>query len=91
MMLGLNHFEPLRELGDDTSAAPVVGALPEAVVFTERAIAALRAYLDARELTSYRIFYCSDFGFYDIVEYQAKLDPDASWDDLPAMAAGGAP
>ncbi len=90
MMLGLEQFEAIRELGDETGA-PVVGALPAGIVFTERAIGSLRAYLDARELKNYRIFYCSDFGFYDIAEHLRALDPQASWDALPAMANGGEP
>lgn len=99
MMLGLEQFDSIHELGSENATAcpeqgrgaPVVGALPPGLVFTERAVAMLRAYLDARELRDYRIFYCTDFGFHDIGEHLSSLDPNASWDALSPMSSAGEP
>src|SRR3954464_11489747 len=77
MMLGLEQFDAIRECGTENAAAPVVGALPAGLVLSEQAIGMFRAYLDARELKTYRIFSATYLGVSDISEYLAELDPQA--------------
>src|SRR5215218_5272782 len=54
----------------DSMAAPVFGTLPADLVVTERAAAALRAYLAANGLAHYRIF----FGCADLADVEDHLD-----------------
>jgi hypothetical protein len=72
----------------------MVGAsLPEALAWTERAAAALRAYLEQQDLAHYRIFYARDHELNDLDAHLSELtsdrDPAPSWDPAPPATAGG--
>ena len=74
------------------AAAParVMGAIPGAVVMTQRCAAALRAYLAENGLHHYRIYSCNDA---DALEAEQHLDAlgeaGAAWHPLPPLVAGG--
>ncbi|HSU67063.1 MAG TPA: ATP-binding protein [Tepidisphaeraceae bacterium] len=63
--------------------APMSGALPSSFVLTGESVAALRAYLDDRGLSDYRIYYCSNHDLHDIDNYLADLDKSAAWEPCP--------
>ena len=79
-----------RDRGGGSDGAPLVGMVPEAIVFTERAVAALRAYLVGHGLADYRIFYASDLDLYDLDEYLKPMGQEPLWEPLPPAVAGGA-
>jgi hypothetical protein len=72
-------------------AAPVVGALPASLVMTQRAAAALRAYLVSNGLTHYRIFASTDFDLHDIERHVSRLGETAAWTPMPANIVEGEP
>lgn len=74
------------------AAAParVMGAMPGAIVMTQRCAAALRAYLAENGLHHYRIYSCTDG---EAMEAEQHLDAlgeaGAAWHPLPPLVAGG--
>jgi hypothetical protein len=74
-------------------AAPrLIAPLPEGVAFTERAAAALRAYLADAGLADYGVFYnhLVDVDMDDLDRHLEKLgEADAAWEPLPGFTAGG--
>ena len=69
-----------------------LGTLPPWFVYTERIVAALRAYLDERGLGHYAIYNTPDPGLYDLDEHLPALgEPGATWETLPAWTPGGEP
>lgn len=57
-----------------------VAALPAGFVLTERAVAALRAFLEECGLGDYQIFSCADHEMWDIDQHLARLGETARWD-----------
>ena len=74
--------------GARQEGAPVFGALPAELVFTERAAAALRTYLAANGLGHYRVFFASD-DVYDVEQHLDALGEVAAWEAPAPMVAGG--
>src|SRR5262245_35495679 len=77
---------------DAQRGAAVGAALPESLAWTERAAAALRAYLDQHDLAHYRIFYVREHELSDLDAYIGELthaSPTPSWEPAPAATAGG--
>jgi hypothetical protein len=76
------------DAGATPPAAPVVGALPAELVLTERAAAALRAYLAAAGLGHYRIFSGVE-DVHDVEEHLDALGECAAWEAAVPMVDGG--
>lgn len=81
------------EMTSSPPAAPparVMGAIPGAVVMTQRCAAALRAYLAENGLHHYRIYSCTDG---EALEAEQHLDAlgevGAAWHPLPPLVADG--
>src|SRR5688572_17716054 len=77
-----------RSSGDVKFTAP----LPDGLAFTERAAAALRAYLERSGLASYRVFYnyLTDVDMADVDEYFDALgEAGAAWQPLPSPGRAG--
>lgn len=87
-----SHVGGRSPFGAGSDAAPVAAALPDGIAHTERAAAAVRAFLIASGLAHYRIFYCSDLDLGDIDRHLAGLgEADARWVAPPPAVAGGEP
>jgi len=67
---------------------PVIGALPQSLVFTERAVARLRAFLAGRGDGHFRIFHSPDLGVDDVEDHLAALGESAAWEPLGALSGG---
>ncbi len=89
MIFNPTQFETIFEPNLDGRAAPIVGALPASVVFSQRAAAILRAFMDQKGLDDYCIFQSSDFSFHDIDEHRTTLAGNVSWEALPSLVTGG--
>lgn len=63
------------------------GGLPPGLTFTQRAVAALRAYLLRHRMESWCIFHCSQLDLYDVDEHLQALEVSASWEPLPLAEA----
>jgi hypothetical protein len=83
-------IEPLtRDSADGTPrAAPVYGTLPSEIALTERAAAALRAYLVNNGLAHYRVFFGCDT-IYDVEKHLEALGEVAAWEGVAPMVDGG--
>ncbi|HEX6772158.1 MAG TPA: hypothetical protein VF126_09050, partial [Acidobacteriaceae bacterium] len=66
-------------------------SLPASLIFTERAVAALRAAIAARRCGAYRIFHCVYFDLHDVDDHLAALGESARWEPLPAGLPTGEP
>lgn len=76
---------------DELPRTPVTASLPGGIAFTERAAAALRAYLASADLRDYRVFYCNDLDVDDVGEHLEALgETGAAWQPLPCAVDGGA-
>ena len=92
-----NHVPTeLRESDDVTSSPPavsparVMGAIPGAVVMTQRCAASLRAYLAETGLHHYRIFTSTDGDALDAEEFLPAIgEADAAWEPLAPLVSGG--
>jgi hypothetical protein len=73
------------------AGAPLVASVPPGPVFTEQAVAALRAYLVENKIDHYRIFHSTSNDIYDLEEYLDPLGEVAAWEALPAVSAAGEP
>lgn len=69
--------------------AKVVGPLPASFVLTERAVASLRAYLVAHDLSDYRIFFCTNFDLHDIDTHLKALGEEAEWEAVASFTTPG--
>jgi hypothetical protein len=84
--------DPLTEFGSSASdaRAPVVGALPAGLVFTERACGLLRAFLQERGLDEWKIFSGHHLDIADIdYHFEAVGDADACWVPAGALSRDG--
>ena len=73
------------------SGAPIVGALPSALVWCEQAVSQFRAWLEQRGLGDYDIFHCSYHDLYDIDDHLASLGDAVTWEPHSATTAAGEP
>ena len=93
-----NHvFATQAGEADDVSLSPpaaaparVMGAIPGAVVMTQRCAAALRGYLAENGLHHYRLFSSGDGDVIDAEQFLESLgEAGAAWQPLPPLVAGG--
>ena len=75
----------------ESGAASITGPLPGCFVLTERAVAALRAYLVVHDLTDYRIFVSANFDLHDIDTHLKLLGEEAEWEAAPSFTTAGQP
>jgi hypothetical protein len=96
----INSIEMQRPSGRQTRRtrgrhpdAKFTAPLPDGLAFTERAAAALRAYLGRAGLGDYRVFYNyqADIDMVDVGEHLDALgEAGAAWEPLPGMVRAGA-
>jgi len=88
----LEIFTPDRRsrAAPSLNPAQVAGALPASLTLTECAAAQLRAYLEANELPTYRLFEATNFDLNDITRLLPALgESEAAWELPPAHVRGG--
>ncbi len=71
--------------------APIIGSMPQSLIFTEHAVASLRAFVAGNGDARYRIFHGVDIGLDDVEDYLEPLGESSEWEPLPPMSAGGEP
>lgn len=76
-------------LGREVSGAPLAAVFPTNPVFTEQAVAILRAYLAEHKLDHYCIFHCAANELYDVEEYLEPLGEVAAWEALAPLSNAG--
>jgi hypothetical protein len=90
MLLELSNPPTEDESCETDTKAPVVGALPAGLVFTERACGLLRAFLHAHDLANWKIFSGYHLDIADIdYHFAAVGDPDAAWVSADALSRDG--
>ncbi|MGA2498561.1 MAG: AAA family ATPase, partial [Tepidisphaeraceae bacterium] len=85
-MLFQTEHHPIKA---EAQSAPVGGALPAGFTLAERAVGALRGYLQANGIADWHIFHCDSSELHDIDEHIEQLGEEAVWETPPGSVDGG--